>query len=197
MNPINTTGAAGLPQKPLSAIVLIERIIGSITNFAMALSAIGILAALGLIVYAVVARYGFNAAPTWVDDTVGFLLAGIVMLATAATLRRGQHISVDMLTGVLIKRSPRAKWWADVWATLSVMVFSLMLIINGWETAMSSKMLGITTSGNVEIPIFWLELLLPFGGSMMLLVAIEGLLRQLTGAPSLATHGRHDEENTQ
>lgn len=175
----------------------IERVLGGITGFAMGLSAIGILIALGLVVYAVVARYGFNAAPTWVDDTVGFMLAGIVMLATASTLRRGQHVSVDMLTGALSTRSPRAKRIADLWSALAVGVFSVMLIVNGWETAMSSRMLGITTSGNVEIPIYWLELLLPLGGGLMLLVTIEALLRLLTNTPSLATGGHHHEENTQ
>lgn len=179
------------------AIAGLERVLGIVTGAAMALSATGILIAFGLVIYAVVARYGFNAAPTWVDDTVGFMLAGIVMLGTATTLRRGQHVSVDMLTGGLATRSPRGKRLADIWSALAVAVFSVMLIFNGWETAMSSRMLGITTTGNVEIPTFWLELLLPLGGGLMLLVALEALLRLLTHSPSLATGGHHHEDDTQ
>jgi TRAP-type C4-dicarboxylate transport system permease small subunit len=52
---------------------------------------------------------------------------------------------------------------------------------------MSSRMLGITTSGNVEIPVYWLQLLLPLGGAILGLVALEALLRNALGAPSLAT----------
>ena len=51
-----------------------------------------------MVAYAVVMRYVFNSAPTWVDDSVGFILVGIVMLGAATTLRQGGHINVDMLT---------------------------------------------------------------------------------------------------
>lgn len=161
----------------------VERVVGAVTGTARALSALGVLVSLVLIVYAVVLRYFFNHAPLWVDDTVGYMLVGIVMLATAATLREGEHISVDMLTGQL---RGRAKRWADAWSMASVALISLMLIVNGWETAMSSKLLGIMTTGHFEYPIYTLQLLLPLGGLTMLLVALEALLRLAVGAPSLA-----------
>jgi TRAP-type C4-dicarboxylate transport system permease small subunit len=166
------------------AIALLERAVGLITGFAMALSAAGLLVALLLVIYAVVMRYLFNRAPTWVDDSVGFLLVGIVMLAAACTLRRGGHISVDILTGRL---GGNAKRWAEAWSMGAVLVVSAILVVNGWQTAMSSRMLGITTSGNVEIPVYWLQLLLPLGGAILGLVALEALLRNALGAPSLAT----------
>ena len=159
------------------------RAIGWITNAAMALSAVGILASLAMVAYAVVMRYVFNSAPTWVDDSVGFILVGVVMLGAATTLRQGGHINVDMLTDRL---GPRGKRRAEAWATFSVLLVSLILIVNGWQTAMSSRMLGISTSGNVEVPVYLLELLLPLGGVLMLLVSLEGLLRLALGLPPAA-----------
>jgi TRAP-type C4-dicarboxylate transport system permease small subunit len=156
------------------------RAIGWITNAAMALSALGILASLVMVAYAVVMRYVFNSAPTWVDDSVGFTLVGVVMLAAASTLRQGGHISVDMLTDRLGARGKRR---AEIWATFSVLLVSLILIVNGWQTAMSSRAIGISTSGNVELPVYLLELLLPLGGVLMLLVSVEGLLRLALGLP--------------
>ena len=161
----------------------LARFIGALNAAAVALSAAGVLASLALIAWAVVMRYGFNRAPVWTDEVVGFLLVGIVMLAAAQSLRRGEHIGVDLLTS---KLSPRGQRWAQAWSSLSVVVVSLILIVNGVQTAMFSRKLGILTEGNLEIPVYWLQLLLPVGGAIMLLVALEALLRLAAGLPSLA-----------
>lgn len=161
----------------------LARLVGALNAAAMALSAAGVLASLALIAWAVVMRYAFNRAPVWADEVVGFMLVGIVMLAAAQCLRRGEHIGVDLLTARL---SPRGQAWAQAWASASVAVVAVILIVNGWQSAMFARKLGILTEGNLEIPVFWLQLFLPLGGGMMLLVALEALLRQAVGAPPLA-----------
>lgn len=135
---------------------------------------------LALIAWAVLMRYAFNRPPAWVDDAVGFLLVGIVMLAAAQVLRRGEHISVDLLASRL---SPRSRRWADAWAALAALAAGLVLAANGWSTAMFSRSLGIVAEGNVEIPVFWVQLALPLGGAMMALVALESLARLAAGEP--------------
>jgi TRAP-type C4-dicarboxylate transport system permease small subunit len=158
-------------------------VLGALSQAAIGLSAAAVLASLALVTWAVAMRYGLNRPPAWVDDAVGFLLVGIVMLGAAQTLRRGEHIGVDLLTSRL---SPRARRWADAWAALAALAASLVLVVNGWNTAMFSRSLGIVAEGNVEIPVFWVQLLLPLGGLMMALVALEALARLAAGAPSLA-----------
>ncbi|MEX2197850.1 MAG: TRAP transporter small permease [Burkholderiales bacterium] len=156
--------------------------LGALSQAAIGLSAAAVLASLALVTWAVAMRYGLNRPPAWVDDAVGFLLVGIVMLGAAQTLRRGEHIGVDLLTSRL---SPRARRWADAWAALAALAASLVLVVNGWNTAMFSRSLGIVAEGNVEIPVFWVQLLLPLGGLMMALAALEALARLAAGAPSL------------
>lgn len=173
------------------AVAVLERLVGLLMNIAMAISAGGVLACLGLIAYSVVMRYGFNSPPTWVDDTVGFILVAIVMFASATTLRQGGHISVDMLTGML---GPTGKRWAAAWSTLSVLIVSGILVVNGWDAVVASKMFGVVTTGNVEVPVYLLQILIPVGGGLMGLVALEALVRQLAGAPSLATHSHLPED---
>lgn len=162
------------------------RLVTLATGLGMVLSAASILASLALICYAVVMRHAFNSAPNWVDDTVGFMLIGTVMFAAPATMRQGGHIAVDMLTG---KLGPKGSAVIDCWSALAMMAVSLIFIVNGWETVQSSKMLGISTSGTVEIPVYLLQTMMPIGGVLMLMVAIESLLRMATGLPSLAVHG--------
>jgi TRAP-type C4-dicarboxylate transport system, small permease component len=157
-----------------------ERVVSLVTGTATAISAAGVLIALALVSYGVVMRYVFNRAPAWVDDMVGFMLVGIVMLGAATTLRHGAHISVDILTARLDGRARRA---ADAWAMLCVLVFSIVVIVNGWQTAMSSRMLGVVTSGTIEIPVYWLQLLMPAGGLLLLAASLEALLRLWSGIP--------------
>src|SRR3970282_1009849 len=95
------------------------RLIGAAADGAAALSAAGVLTSLALIAWAVVMRYVFNRAPVWVDDVVGFMLVGIVMLAAAQVFRRGEHIGVDLLTS---KLGPRAKRWAEGWSAAAGVV---------------------------------------------------------------------------
>ncbi len=173
------------------ALGVIERAVGALARGAMALAALGVLVSLALIAWSVVLRYAFNRPPVWVDDVVGFLLVGTVMLAAAHTLRVGEHIGVDILTERL---GPRGRRWAQAWGMAAVAVVSLILIVNGWNTAMFSRMLGILTAGEVEVPLYLLQLLLPLGGLLMLLVALEALLRLALGAPppAAATHAAAD-----
>jgi TRAP-type C4-dicarboxylate transport system permease small subunit len=189
------SGASPHPPRSRSSptprwLATFERIVGAITGVAAALSAAGVLAALAFVAYGVVMRYVFNAAPTWVDDTVGYMLVGIVMLAAATTLRQGAHINVDILTGDLKGTRRRA---ADAWSMLAVLVFALVLIVNGVQTAMFAKSLGLNTTGNVEVPVFWLQLLMPIGGVLLLVASIEGLLRVALGLP--LPHERHLENS--
>lgn len=173
------------------ALDFVERAVGGLTAAAMGVSALCVVVSLCVIAYGVVMRYVFNSVPTWVDDSVSFLLVGVVMLAAPATLRRGGHISVDILTERLRGNARRI---TDVWSALAVALVSAILIANGWETAMSSRELGILTSGNVEIPVWLLQMLLPVGGVLMLLVSIESLLRIACRAPSLATEAHAQKE---
>ena len=159
------------------------RVLGALTRAAAALSAAGVLVSLVLIAWAVVMRYVFNRAPVWVDDVVGFMLVGIVMLAAAQVFRRGEHIGVDLLTS---KLGPRAKRWAEGWSAAAVLAVALVFVVNGWRTAMFSRQLGIVADGRVEIPVFWLQLILPLGGLLLALAALEALARLAAGEPAVA-----------
>ncbi len=87
----------------------------------------------------------------------------------------------------------------QAWAALATGVVAGVLIINGWETAQLARMLGLLTEGNLEWPTWLLMLLMPVGGALLLLAAIEALWRALAGAAAARRHGdtvqagqRHD-----
>jgi TRAP-type C4-dicarboxylate transport system permease small subunit len=113
------------------------------------------------------------------------------MLAAAQVFRRGEHIGVDLLTSRL---GPRAKRWAEGWSALAVLAVALIFVVNGWRSAMFSRQLGIVADGRVEIPVFWLQLILPLGGLLLALAALEALARLAAGLPAAAdSRSRHAE----
>jgi TRAP-type C4-dicarboxylate transport system permease small subunit len=174
---------------------ILSQAVAFLSSAAMALSAAGLLLSLGLIGWAVVMRYVFNAAPIWVDEVVGFLLVAIVLLAAAQTFRRGEHIGVDLLVGRL---APTGKRWALGWAAVVTACVALVLIVNGVETAMLARMLGLLTEGHLEWPTWWLMMLMPVGGALLLLATIESLWRAITGHVLTFTtsHGLPASEDT-
>lgn len=169
------------------------RLVAALSGAAMALAAAALLVSLALIGWAVVMRYGFNAAPVWVDEVVGFALVAVVMLAAANALRRGEHIGVDLL----VERLPAGgRRWIRAWSALATAAIALVLIFNGWDTAMLAKMLGLVTEGWLEWPTWQLMLFMPVGGALLLLAAIEALWRALAGLPPPCepSHGQANDD---
>lgn len=162
------------------ALRALSRLVATLAGAAMALAAASLLASLALIGWSVVMRYVFNDAPVWVDEAVAMALVAIVMLAAAQALRDGEHIAVDLLVGRL---GPSARRWAHAWGAVATAAIAIVLIVNGWGTAMLAKTLGLLTEGTLEWPTWLLMLLMPVGGALLLLAAVETLWRTAIGAP--------------
>ena len=177
------------PEGP--ALRALGRLVAALSWVGMALAAASLLVSLVLIGWAVVMRYVFNDAPVWVDEVVGFALVAVVMLAAAQVLRRGEHINVDLLVGRLPAKGRR---WARAWAALATMAIACVLIVNGWETATLARTLGLVTEGSLEWPTWNLMLLMPIGGALLLLAAIEAFWRAVAGAAPTGTGTHADEE---
>jgi TRAP-type C4-dicarboxylate transport system permease small subunit len=163
-----------------AALRALGRVVVVLCAAAMALAATLLLVSLALIGWAVLMRYLFNAAPVWVDEVVGLALVGIVMLAAAQALRDGEHINVDLLVTRLAGRAQRA---AQAWAALATGAIAVVLVWNGWGTAMLARTLGPLTEGTLEWPTWQLLLLMPVGGAQLGLAALEALWRALAGLP--------------
>lgn len=159
--------------------------VAGLFTIAMALSAACVLFALVLIGYSVVVRYFVGEPSLWIDEVVGFLVVGIVMFGAACALREGRHIGVDLITEMMSSRWQR---WAQIWSMSVVLVLSIFLIVNGWQTAMFSKSIGMVTQGYLELPMYQLQLLIPLGGFLLALAAVDSLLRLACGASAFVAN---------
>jgi len=82
-------------------------------------SALLMLALTGVILYAVVARYFFNAAPIWSEEVPRVLFLWVTYLAVAVAVRRGQSLRVTFL---LDKLPPLGRLWLELFMHLSIFV---------------------------------------------------------------------------
>ena len=88
-------------------------------------SALLMLALTGVILYAVVARYFFNAAPSWSEEIPRVLFLWVTYLAIAVAVKRGQTLRVTFL---LEKFAPLARLWLEMFMHLSIFEMLAFLV---------------------------------------------------------------------
>jgi TRAP-type C4-dicarboxylate transport system permease small subunit len=165
-------GPAAKPQAP--DVRPFERLIRAIAKVALGLSAAALLASLATIVYSVVRRYAFNAPVAWSDELVGYLLVASVMLAAAESLLGGEHISVDILTERL---APRGRWIAFLFGLVAVAATAILLAIEGVGTVRFSLLVGQRSNGELALPLWIPQALVPIGALLLLAAAIAAFVQ--------------------
>jgi TRAP-type C4-dicarboxylate transport system permease small subunit len=88
-------------------------------------SAALMLALTGVILYAVVARYFFNAAPIWSEEVPRVIFLWLTYLAVAVAVKRGQSLRVTFL---LEKLAPLARLWLELAMHLSILAMLAFLL---------------------------------------------------------------------
>lgn len=155
-----------------------DRVVGALSGLAVALAALATLACLALVCYAVVLRYFFGLPLSWTDEAAGFLVVLLVMLAVAEAQRRGEHIGVDLL---LERSHGRRRRLLQAFGTLCVAAAAAVLLWQGWETVAFSRMIGARPLVLADVPMWAIEMFLPIGAGLMLLVSLAQLLALAAG----------------
>jgi C4-dicarboxylate transporter DctQ subunit len=164
------------------ALSFLDRAIGALAWFAAVLGAGVVILMMAVVIYSVVNRYVLGTPITWTDELSGYLVVALVMLGAAEALRRGDHISVDLITGWL---GPRSRRVVEIWGNVLVLVVAVSLLISGKATIAYSVNFGILSEGYLEVPMWIPQSFLLLGAGLLALVAITNVLRLLRrdGAP--------------
>lgn len=188
---------SGAAEPPRSAGLLgaYSALTGRLCRLAYALAAMLVLMDMVLVGGSVVLRYFFSSGVRGADEIVAFSLTAIVMLSAPEVLRRHQHIAVDIVVALLPSNWKR---WAQLWAAISVLAVALLLIVNGSNTVAFSRMIGSLTDGQLEWPVWMLQLFLPTGGVLLGMVALEHIWRSILAMRSGDPHDLlQDKESTE
>jgi len=137
-----------------------------LTRFCLTLSALCLIALIGLTVAEVLGRYAFNRPIFGRQDVAQILLAASIFLAFPVATLRGEQIAVDLLDTVF---SPSAAFWRDraIEALMSVCLLTMGLWL--WDRAEKALSRG-NTSEMLSIPKY------PLIGCIAIGVALTGAL---------------------
>ena len=168
----------------------LERGVGYLAVLGAGCAAVLVLVSLAIVGYSVVMRYVLNTPVTWVDELTGFLVVGIVMLGAADALRRGDHISVDLLTTRLHGGARRI---AAIWWMIAVLLVSAALIYSGEIMVRFSHEFEMYSEGYLELPMWIPQSVLLAGAVLLALMAVGRIFSLLTGrAPDRAADISND-----
>ncbi|MEO1191726.1 MAG: TRAP transporter small permease [Pseudomonadota bacterium] len=95
-------------------------------------------------------RYFANAPTHWVADSVGYLLAGVVMLALPEVTRARGHVAITLLS-----KSWEGRWPERLFSLLAGLVCLAAAWIIGQELARQIER-GVMTQGAAPIPKAWI-----------------------------------------
>jgi TRAP-type C4-dicarboxylate transport system permease small subunit len=104
---------------------LIERADRALELAIYYLSAALMLGLTGVILYAVVARYFFNAAPSWSEEVPRVLFLWVTYLAIAVAVKQGRSLRVTFL---LDRLPPRARLWLEQFMHAAIFVMLGFLV---------------------------------------------------------------------
>jgi TRAP-type C4-dicarboxylate transport system permease small subunit len=151
--------------------VLLGVVSGAIIVIVLALTSVGVFM-----------RYVLDRPIRGIDEATGFLVVAIVMFGAAETLRRGEHIQIDLVTNTL---RGRTRWVFDLWAYACVLVFSVVFLYTAWRTVAFTWRFGEYSTGYLEMPMWIPQATMLPGAAMLGLVAILKIVQLLaarTGA---------------
>lgn len=123
----------------------------------------------------VVCRYGFDSSLSWSEEAARYLFVWIIFLGSSSAARRGQHMAVDVISGML---PPAFRKWP---ATLVLLVGFVFFLTFGLLALRLAENAATQLSAGLQIPVSWVYAAGPAGALLILLQLFNGMLRSLAG----------------
>ena len=142
------------------------------------IAAVLFVAAGAMLTYEVLARYFFVRPTIWAAELSQACLIWGSLIAAPWCLRERRHIRITALIGLLPRRGRLA---ADLFAMLAVALFAGVVMVYGWDIFWDSFRRGRTTGSMLDMPVWVVELAVPFGMGVLLVQALIEAARAARG----------------
>lgn len=173
-----------IQSRPMVQIPTFEKLLNPLRR-AVRAGVVIIFSALVLVVFAqVIARSVFNAPFSWSEELARYLQVWLILLASAACVRKQLHLTVDYATHILAERTQR---WLQIVAVGAVVFFLLVVIVSSVSLIAAT---GNQTTPALQIPMRAVYVALPLGALLMLLEALALAARLLAPADHRVGGGR-------
>ena len=133
-----------------------------------------VILSVAIVFYSVLMRYIINIPQTWTDELVSYFLVSIVMCGVAGTLRRNDHITVDLISSKLSHTGQRV---VDLWGMIAVVLVSVAMFFSSFEMVAFSYRVDLISDGYVEAPMWIPQSSLLFGYGLLILSSLNRFAR--------------------
>ncbi|SEH28329.1 TRAP transporter small permease subunit [Magnetospirillum fulvum] len=127
-------------------------------------------------------RYLFNVGSNAWLEVQWYLFAAVFLLGAGDTLRRNEHIRIDILSQRLTRRGQA---WVDIIGTVLFLVpMATIIIVLSWPMVTASYLQGEVSSDAGGLLRWPVKLLIPAGFALLLLQGLSELIKKaaiLTG----------------
>lgn len=132
----------------------------------------------------VVLRNVFNTGILWVDPFLRHLVLWLGFLGATLATREGRHIRIDVLTRFL---TPKLKRFSSIITHFFSAVVCYFLVNASVTFLVGEKQFGGAVSLFTEVPIWYVQMIIPFGFALMMvrffLKGFGDLIAVLRGLP--------------
>lgn len=122
-------------------------------------------------------RYAFDMSSNGWLEVQWYMFAVLVMFGAAYTLKRNEHVRVDI---VYINLSERGKLWIDILGGLFFLLPTCLILgMLSWPFFMQSYMIG-ESSGNAGGLLRWpIKIVMPAGFAMLALQGLSEIIKRV------------------
>lgn len=121
----------------------------------------------------VFSRYVLFSTFTWYDELARVCFVWMVFLGAAVGVKRGAHFHLNLLIDALPRSARRP---VALLAPATVIVFSVALIVQGWDFLELGRFQSLPVMGLSKA---WVYAAMPVGGGLMILYSLAPLWRAL------------------
>jgi TRAP-type mannitol/chloroaromatic compound transport system permease small subunit len=151
------------------AVEAVGRVVGRIAMYL-------VVAMVGVLVYSVVMRTGFNRPPLWTVEIAQFLLVSYYLLGGAWTLQLDSHVRMDLLYS---RWSLRGRGFADTITAVCLITYLVVLLFGGISSTQYALEYGQRASSAWRPYLAPIKIIMTFGIFLMVLQAIATFFRDL------------------
>jgi TRAP-type mannitol/chloroaromatic compound transport system permease small subunit len=122
-------------------------------------------------------RYAFNISSNGWLEIQWYLFAAIFMLASSYTLKRDEHVRIDVIAG---RFSKRTQVWIDLFGFLLFLLpICLVILYYGIPFALISIQSGEMSSNAGGLIVWPAKLLVPLGFLLMILQGVSEIIKRI------------------
>jgi TRAP-type mannitol/chloroaromatic compound transport system permease small subunit len=122
-------------------------------------------------------RYAFNISSNGWLEIQWYLFAAIFMLASSYTLKRDEHVRIDVIAG---RFSKRTQVWIDLFGFLLFLLpICLVILYYGIPFALISIQSGEMSSNAGGLIVWPAKLLVPLGFLLMILQGVSEVIKRI------------------